>query len=172
MVKTLRNLFLAAMLACGSAHALVVSVGTNPQDIVITDSKAGTSFEDTVLFSLSTASSLVSTAFSNWPVPSAGLRNLTLNLFEGSSLIASAGPSAVVNPGPGSGIPVFTLETLNAFLSAGSYRLTLSGDVRPDGGFYAWTVNTVAVTEPEQWALLIAGLALVAGVAAKRRKAA
>ncbi len=170
MVKTLRTLFLAAALACGSAHALVVNVGADPADVSIVDSKGGTSFEDSVLFSLTAPSALVSTAFSNWPVATAGLRNLTLELFQGSTLIASAGPSSVVFPGPG--IPVFTLETLNAFLSIGSYRLALSGDVRPDGGFYAWTVNTVAVPEPEQWALLIAGLALVAGVAARRRKAA
>jgi hypothetical protein len=170
MVNTLRNLFLAVALACGSAHALVVNVGADPADISIVDTKGGSTFEDSLLFSLTVPSALVSTAFSNWPVGTAGLRNLTLELFQGSSLVASAGPSSVVFPGPG--IPVFTLETLSAFLATGSYRLTLSGDVRPDGGFYAWTVNTVAVPEPEQWALLIAGLALVAGVAAKRRKAA
>ena len=104
-------------------------------------------------------------------MPTAGLRNLTLELFQGSTLIASAGPSSVVVPG--GGIPVFTLETLSALVSPGSYRLNLSGDVRPDTGFYNWTLNTVAVPEPEQWALMIAGLALVAGLASRRnRKAA
>ena len=168
MVKTLRNLFLAAALACGSAHALVVDVGADPADIAITDFKAGTTFEDTLLFSLSQPSSVVSTAFSNWPVATAGLRNLTLSLFQGSSLIASAGPSSVTFPG--GGVPVFTVQSLSDFVAAGSYRLTLSGDVRPDGGFYNWTLNTVAVPEPEQWALMIAGIALVAGWANRRRK--
>ena len=167
MVKTLRNLFIAAALASGSAHALLVNVGQNPADISITDTKSGTSFEDTVLFSLTAPSGLVSTAFSNWPVPTAGLRNLTLELFQGSTLVASAGPSSVTFPGGGA--PVFTQQSLSDFLAAGSYRLTLSGDVQPDGGFYNWTVNTVAVPEPEQWALMIAGLALVAGWAARRR---
>ena len=118
MLNALRNLFLAAALACGSAHALVVDVGADPQDVSIVDTKGGTSFSDSVLFSLSAPSALVSSAFSNWPVATAGLRNLTLELFQGATLVASAGPSSVVFPGPG--IPVFTLETLNAFLNVGS----------------------------------------------------
>jgi hypothetical protein len=172
MTKTLRNLFLAAAFAFGgSAQAFVANVGVDPGEFSITDSKGGTTFEDSLLFSLTVPSAIVSTAFSNWPVPTAGLRNLTLELFQGSTLIASAGPSSVVVPG--GGIPVFTLETLSALVSPGSYRLNLSGDVRPDTGFYNWTLNTVAVPEPEQWALMIAGLALVAGLASRRnRKAA
>ncbi len=168
MTKIFRCLVLAAAFACGSAQALVVNVGADPVDVSVTDFKMGTTFEDSLLFSLTTPSSLVSTAFSNWPVPTAGLRNLTLDLFKDSTLIASAGPSSVTFPG--GGIPVFTLQTLSRFLDVGSYRVTLSGDVRPDGGFYAWTLNTVAVPEPEQWALLIAGLALVAAAASRRRR--
>jgi hypothetical protein len=167
----MKTLFVAAALVSSSAYALVVDVGADPQGVSVVDTKGGSSFEDTVLFSLTAPSSLSSTAFSNWPVATAGLRMLTLELFQGATLITSTGPSTVVPPSPG--IPAFTLQSLNTFLATGSYRLVLSGDVRPDGGFYAWTVNTVAaVPEPEQWALLLAGLALVAGVAGRRRKTA
>lgn len=174
MVKTLKNLLLATALGCG-ANASVADdfVANLPPDFgafSISISKSGTSFVDSLLFSVTAPSSITSTAFSNWPVRTAGLRNLTLELFQGSTLIASEGPSEAVPPS--GGIPAFTLENLAAFVSPGSYRLTLSGDVQPDGGFYSWTVNTVAVPEPEQWALMIAGLALVAGLASRRRKAA
>ena len=172
MSKLLRTIFLATMLACSSAHAVLVNMGANPVDEQVVNSfpavPGGSTFLDTVLFSVSQTSGLVTTAFSNWPVPTAGLRNLTFELFQGSTLIASTGPSAVTLPG--GGIPVFTLQSLSHPLTGGAYRLTLAGDVRPDGGFYSWTVSTVAVPEPEQWALLIAGVALVAGVTARRRK--
>ena len=171
MSKVLRNLLLGMLLAYGSAHAVLVNMGANPVDESVVNSfpaiPGGSTFLDTVLFSVTQTSALVSTAFSNWPVPTAGLRNLTLDLFQGATLVASAGPSSVTIPG--GGIPVFTLQSLSQSLTSGDYRLTLSGDVRPDGGFYSWTVSTVPVPEPEQWALLIAGLALVAGVAARRR---
>lgn len=170
MLTGVRSLFVAALLACGSSHALVVNMGANPvnESIVNTPSPPGGSFQDTVLFSVTTTSSLVTTAFSNWPVPTAGLRNLAFELFQGTTLIASTGPSAVTFPGPG--IPVFTLQSLSQALEVGSYRLALAGDVRPDGGFYAWTVSTVAVPEPEQWALMAAGLVLVIVGVSRRRK--
>ena len=172
MLKLLRSMLFATMLACGSAHAVLINMGANPVDESVVNSfpavPGGSTFLDTVLFSVSQASGLVTTAFSNWPVATAGLRNLTFQLFQGSTLVASAGPSAVTIPG--GGIPVFTLQSLSEPLASGAYRLTLAGDVRPDGGFYSWTVSTVPVPEPEQWALLMTGLALVAGVAARRRK--
>ena len=172
MSKLLRNIFLATMLACSSAHAVLVNMGANPVDEQVVNAfpavTGGSTFIDTVLFSVSQASGLVTTAFSNWPVPTAGLRNLTFELFQGSTLIASAGPSSVTLPGPG--IPVFTLQSLSQPLTGGAYRLTLAGDVRPDGGFYSWTVSTVPVPEPQLWVLLIAGTALVMGITARRRK--
>ena len=172
MPKVFRNALFGMMLACSSAHAVLVNMGANPVDESIVNSFpaaiGGSTFLDTVLFSVSQTSALVTTAFSNWPVATAGLRNLTLDLFQGASLVASAGPSSVTIPG--GGVPVFTLQSLSQSLTSGDYRLTLSGDVRPDGGFYAWTVSTAAVPEPGQWALLIAGLALVAGVTARRRR--
>jgi hypothetical protein len=174
MLRLLRSAVLAATLAWSSAHAVVVDMGADPVDESVINSFAAgvSSFSDTVLFSLSTAGGLVTTAFSNWPVPTAGLRGLTLELFQGASLLASAGPSAVVVPG--GGIPAFTLESLTRTLAAGDYRLVLSGTVRPDGGFYAWNLSTTAVApvpEPEQWAMLLSGMALVLGVVRRRRKA-
>jgi len=170
MLTGVRSLCLAALLACGSSHALVVNMGANPvnESIVNTPSPLGGSFLDTVMFSVTTPSSLVTTAFSNWPVATAGLRNLAFELFQGSTLIGSTGPSAVT--APGGGIPVFTLQSLSQALAVGSYRLTLAGDVRPDGGFYSWTVSTVAVPEPKQWALMSAGLVLVMVAAVSRRR--
>ena len=171
MLTGVRSVCLAALLACGSSHALVVNMGANPVDesVVNSPSPPGGTFLDTVLFSVTAPSSLVTTAFSNWPVATAGLRNLAFELFQGSTSVGSTGPSAVTFPGPG--IPVFTLQSLSQTLEVGSYRLTLAGDVRPDGGFYAWSVSTVAVPEPEQWALLAAGLVLVIVGASRRRNA-
>jgi len=165
---------LALGLCCGSAQAVIVNMGTNPVDESIVNSFQGTtsSFSDVVLFSVSGTSGLVSTAFSNWPAPTAGLRNLTLELFQGATLLASEGPSAVVVPG--GGVPAFTFESLTSPLAAGSYRLVLSGDVRPDGGFYSWTVSTTLavapVPEPEHWALMLAGLAAVGAAVRKRQR--
>lgn len=171
MLRTMRALMLGTVFACGSAQAVIVNMGTDPVDQSVVNSfTAGTpSFIDTVFFSLTEPSGLVTTAFSNWSVPTAGLRNLTLQLFQGNTLLATEGPSTVVVPG--NGIPAFTLESLTETLAAGSYRLVLSGTVRPDGGFYAWTVSTSAIApvpEPAGWAMLVAGLALV-GAAAQRR---
>lgn len=174
MSRAVHGIALALGLCCGSAQAVVVNMGTDPVDQSIANNFASGSgsFSDVVLFSLSSARGLVSTAFSNWPVPTAGLRNLTLELFQGTALIASEGPSTVVAI-PGSGIPAFTLESLSRPLAAGSYRLVLSGDVRPDGGFYSWSVSTTGavapVPEPEHWALMLAGLAAV-GTAVRRQQ--
>jgi hypothetical protein len=170
MVKKLKVLFLAAAFACGSAHAVVSGQGTDPQGgFLLNAFPAEGSFEDAMLFDLSTLSSVSSTATSQWfGGAQDGLRNLTLSLFQGNNLIQSVGPSSPVVIGGAFG--AFTTVALNDLLPAGSYRLELSGDIRPLGGNYVWTLNTVAVPEPEQWAMMIVGLALVAGWAARRRK--
>ena len=171
MTKVLKSLFLAGAIACGSAQAGVAAdFGTDPVGQFLMNSfEMEGSFNDQITFDVSNTRSLSTVALSQWTGgPTDGLRNLTIELFQGNNLLASAGPS-VANV-PGGGLPAFTLESLNQLLTAGSYRLELTGDIRPDGGNYVWTVNTVAIPEPEQWALLIAGLALVAGAASRRRK--
>lgn len=176
MSQTWKGVALAAALCCSSAQAgLVVNMGADPVDESVTykfDFGPG-AFTDVVLFSLTGTRGLVSTAFSNWLSPDAGLRNLTLELYRGNTLVAAEGPSSVVFV-PGLGIPPFTLESLTQTLQAGNYRLELSGNVRPNGGFYVWTVSTAAavapVPEPEHWALMLAGLAAV-GMAVARRSA-
>src|SRR5690606_29405477 len=90
MVKMLRSLCLAALLACGSAHAVLVNMGADPLDQSVVNSFAGAgTFEDTVLFSVTKDTTLATTAFSNWPVATAGLRNLVFELFEGGNDVAS-----------------------------------------------------------------------------------
>lgn len=171
MTNVKKALFLAAAaLACSNANALVPSAGTNPQGAFLVDSLTGPgSFEQEWLFDLNILSSVSTHAFSQWfGGRTDGLRNLTIELFQGSTLVGSAGPSTPVVIG--GSIGAFTQTSLNDLLPAGSYRLTLSGDIQPDGGNYFWSLNTVAVPEPEQWAMMIAGLALVAGWAARRRK--
>jgi hypothetical protein len=171
MTKVLRNLFLAGAIACGSAQAGVAAdFGTNPVgEFLLNSFDVAGSFNDQITFNVNETRALSSVALSQWTGgPTDGLRNLTLELFQGSSLLASAGPSTANVPG--GGLPAFTIASLNHLLTSGNYRLELTGDVQALGGNYVWTVNTVAIPEPEQWALLIAGLALVAGAAARRRK--
>ena len=171
MHKMWRSLFLAGAIVCGSAQAGVAAdFGTDPVDQFLMNSfdMAG-SFNDQITFDVSSTRTLSTVALSQWTGgPTDGLRNLTIELFQGGNLIASAGPS-VANV-PGGGLPAFTIESLNQLLTSGSYRLELTGDVQALGGNYVWTVNTVAIPEPEQWALLIAGLVLVAGAASRRRR--
>jgi hypothetical protein len=152
-----------ASLACGAAHALLPSAGSNPEGAFLIDGFSGsaTSFEQDWLFSLSATSSIGSVAFSQWfRGPTDGLRNLTIELFRGSELLQSVGPSSPVVVGDSFG--AFTQLALNNVLGAGSYRLQLSGDVRPAGGSYFWTLNTVAaIPEAETWAMMLIGVGLV-----------
>lgn len=151
----------AAALAWGSANALVASAGTDPQGAFLLDSfDASGSFEQDWLFDLSITSAVSTHAFSQWfGGPTDGLRNLTIELFQGSTSIGSAGPSSPIVIGGPTG--AFTQTSLNDLLPAGSYRLQLSGDIQPDGGNYIWTLNTVAIPEPETWAMMLVGVGLV-----------
>jgi hypothetical protein len=75
--------------------------------------------------------------------------------------------------------PVVDLNAGNGFefdgLGAGSYTLTVSGNVLPKGGSYggALLITPVGdVPEPESMALLLAGLGVAGFVASRRRTAA
>lgn len=151
----------AAALAWGGAHALVPSAGTDPQNAFLIDSfDASGSFEQVWLFDLSTVSSVSSTAFSQWfGGATDGLRNLTIELFQGNTLLQSVGPSTPIVIGGPTG--ALTTVSLNDLLPAGTYRLMLSGDIQAQGGNYFWSLNTVAIPEPETWAMMLVGMGLV-----------
>jgi hypothetical protein len=56
-------------------------------------------------------------------------------------------------------------------LAAGTYSLGISGKTTGFGGIYGVGLNTAAVPEPGEWAMMLAGLGLV-GVVARRRNRA
>lgn len=170
MTKLARSVLFAVLLSAGSAHAFVAAVGANPASVSFSNGfAAGGTFQDSVAFDL-TGPYVVSTfVFSQWTAPTAGLRNLTLDLFRGTTLLGSVGPSTVV-PGGGA-VPSFTALSFSDLLGPGSYRAVLGGDIRPDGGSYVWGLTATLVPEPGTWAMLLGGLALV-GLIARRRRAA
>jgi hypothetical protein len=169
MLKLIRHALLAGLLCMGSAQAFVANVGANPAAVSFSNGfSAGGTFQDIVAFDL-TGPHVVSTfVFSQWTTPTAGLRNLTIDLFRGATLLGSVGPSTVV-PGGGA-VPFFTALAFSDLLGPGSYRAVLGGDIRPDGGSYVWGLTATLVPEPGTWAMLLGGLALV-GLIARRRRA-
>jgi hypothetical protein len=168
MLKSIRILLAAALLSAGSAQAFVANVGANPAAVSFANGfAAGGSFQDIVAFDL-TGPYVVSTfVFSQWTTPTAGLRDLTLDLFRGTTLLGSVGPSTVV-PGGGA-VPSFTALSFSDLLGPGSYRAVLGGQIRPDGGSYVWGLTATMVPEPATWATLVGGLALLAVIARRRR---
>lgn len=154
-----------AVLAVTGAQATDTNWGTHPDAPVLTGAwNAAGNFLDTFSFSLDSTSNVTSSVLSfgntlggNYGLWSFGSDNtfgtaddVSLGLWNLSAL-----------PGP---------ATNNVLaLDAGSYYYTVGGRALTGGSAYALSSTVTAVPEPETYALLAAGLGIVAFVARRRR---
>jgi hypothetical protein len=90
------------------------------------------------------------------------INSMTVNLYDSNNLFTPlvtfpdfnpSGPSIFSGTGP---------------LASGSYVYVIDGVSGINGGQYTFSASTVAVPEPETWAMLVAGLGLV-GLQLRRR---
>jgi len=165
--KTLVASLVAAALSVGIAHAETRSVGTiGSTTQVFTHTTTG-SFEDTINFSITGASTLSGAAsnllLSFGSFSALDIAGLTVNVWNNTH------PYGTINFGSFAGnnqIYSFNLPT------AGDYHVDITGVANGAfGGSYGITLSAAPVPEPETFAMLLAGLGLV-GTIARRRKTA
>ena len=164
--KTLVASLVAAALSVGVAHADTVDVGTIGSTTQVFSHAAG-SFEDTINFSIASASTLSGTAsnlvlsFGNFSV--LNISNLMVNVWNNSH------PDGNVWYGSFAGNTQTYTFNLPA---AGNYHVDITGIAEgASGGTYGIALSAAPVPEPETFAMLLAGLGLV-GTIARRRKTA
>lgn len=130
----------------------------------------GTSFFDTLNFTIPTSGSLSTSAVSidlqNWaPTPGMALQITGLQ----GTVWDNFHPNGIVNYGTFNGNNT-TFNVGN--LSAGTYHIDFTGNVTGQhGGAYLAALHLAPVPEPETYAMLLAGLGVM-GAIARRRKAA
>lgn len=155
----------AALLVSMGAQAADYNVGTlTPTAIAGVNSIAST-FEDVVSFTIASPNNLLGGNVANVPV-SIGLFDILDITGLNVSLANSAGVdfSSLITA---SGNDAYTVT---GYLASGDYGLTISGVGTGMGlaGAYSYALLAVPVPEPETYALLLAGLGLLAGVARRR----
>ena len=161
--KALGLVAMGIALHSGLASADVYNVGTLPQAQVYTQAVSHNgSFADIFNFHLNAVTDI-----------SAAASVLNLDLGASSILhIDSPALALFTVANPGSSIASGTTNIFTTSLSAGDYFVKFTGNANgAAGGNYLmglYSVVTAAVPEPEQWALLLAGLVAVG--AASRRK--
>ncbi|MDR7334913.1 FxDxF family PEP-CTERM protein [Roseateles asaccharophilus] len=154
-----------AVAAVSGAHAADADWGVHPAAPVLTGAwnPAG-SFLDTFSFSLGSAATVTSSVLSFG------------NTVGGSYGLWSFGSDNTFGTADDESLGVWTLSTLPGpatnhvlDLDAGSYYYTVGGRALAGGSAYALSSSVAAVPEPETYALLAAGLGIVAFVARRRR---
>jgi hypothetical protein len=164
--KTLIASFVAAAMSAGVAQATTVDAGTIGSYTTSFSHTAG-SFEDTINFSV-TSPSVLSGAANNLVLSFFNLSiydiaGLTVNVWNNSH------PNGTVNFGSFAGNN--TSYTFN-LPSAGAYHVDITGNATgTGGGLYGITLSAAPVPEPETYAMLLAGLGLMGGIARRRKQA-
>ncbi|MBV8634569.1 MAG: FxDxF family PEP-CTERM protein [Burkholderiaceae bacterium] len=159
MVKFLGSLALAAGLAVSAGasattHDLgTLHLGTNPA----TETVGPGNFSDIIDFTIGSAS-----------VVGSGIGSTNVVIF-GSSVFDITGLSMTVynasNVALGSGTDI----NLGS-LAAGTYRAVITGDATGSaGGIYTDAISVSAVPEAKTWAMLLAGLGMLAFVVSRRK---
>jgi hypothetical protein len=165
--KTLVASLVAAALSVGVAHADTRSVGTIGSTTQVFNHTQLGSFQDTINFSITGASTLSGAAnnlvLSFGSFSALDIAGLTVNVWN------NIHPNGTINFGSFAG----NNQTYSFSLpSAGDYHVDITGVANGTfGGTYGITLSAAPVPEPETFAMLLAGLGLV-GTIARRRKTA
>ena len=170
----------AALAAAGSANALVSSsaipadVLDNPAQITIWSLTAGDSFSYTFSFSVTGNSSFDGYVYSEnvpspwFPMEAVGFDLASLTL--GGSTVIPLLSSFVSGDAPSG--ELFNKMTFSASnLAAGQYDLTIQGNLAAKStvGGYLISGNLAPVPEPENYAMLLAGLGIIGAMARRNR---
>jgi hypothetical protein len=163
-IKLSLCLALAGTLAF-SAQAATTTWGVHgPLEVAATITPTGP-FSDTYLFDLASANSVFSTAVSNNLTSVLGLTGGTVSLFREAGVVDTPIGSFAFNDTTGGISHAF------GALQGGSYYYLVNGTGSGTmGGFYSLTSTLAAVPEPKIAVVLLAGLAAIGFVTARRSK--
>lgn len=157
-------LAISALVSMG-AQAATYNAGTLSPAPVVAYSPVMGAFADVINFNIADPNNILGGNLANLPI-TVGLTNITNISGLSASLFDSMGTSfsALISPS-GSNAYTFT-----GALQGGAYSLNVAGTGIGLGGAggYTYALAAAPVPEPEIYALLLAGLGLIAGVARRR----
>lgn len=163
----LKHIVLASALAFGAATsafaATSLTTTLTPSGVGVTFggiNQTGGTVTDTFTFNY--VGGVASSVFSALKFSNSGF-DITSVVLNGTSVFAD---NSFPAPFPGATVEVFTLAP--TLFNAGTNTITVTGTYGALGGSYSGSVTPVP--EPETYALMLAGLGLVAAMARRRKK--